>query len=64
MPFDSPFQNGMKPGNGGIFFYLKEMAPIQTLTGDTNELECLKTNLYTLILVQTGVKIYIANTEQ
>lgn len=40
------------------------MAPIQTHTGDTNELEFLKANLYTLILVQTGVKIYIANTVQ
>lgn len=67
MPFDSPFQNGMKPGNRGFFLpplLLKEMASIQTLTGDTNELECLKANLCTLILVQTGVKIYIANTEQ
>lgn len=40
------------------------MAPIQTLTGDTNELERLKANLYTLILAQTGVKIYIVNTQQ
>lgn len=52
VPLDSPFQNG------------KEKAHIQTLTGDTNEPEYLQADLYPLILVQTGVKIYIANTEQ
>lgn len=47
-----------------MFLFLKEMAPIQIHTRDTKELECLQAKLYTLILVQTGVKIYIANTEQ
>lgn len=36
----------MKPGIDVCvcvcFFFPREMAPIQTLTGDTNELECLK----------------------
>lgn len=43
-PLTVLLKNGMKPGNRGavFFFFPKEMAPIQTLTGDTNELECLK----------------------
>lgn len=66
VPLDSPFRNGMTPGNRGVFFppSSKRWHPYKLSQETQMNLNVLKASSYPLILVQTGVKIYIANTEQ